>query len=162
MSAESGDTLGAILREGYGWTDAGIIVWSRAGCCCEYCGSSMLSDRHRYRTYHDDHILSKSKYLRMHTEEATKEYGGRDWLLQTGRSYSNIALACARCNTVKNTWDPNGRDPLLPLDVEDLPLDVRTRLVERVRTHLAASIAHDEAELDAARKWALSLGIPVT
>ncbi len=159
MISEPDNAFAAILREKFGWTDAGIVVWSRAGCRCEYCGSAMLGDRQRYRTYHYDHILPKSKYRRMYSEEATLKYEGADWLHHTGRGYSNIALACARCNTTKSTWDPNGDDPVVPLDVEDLPLDARAVLIERVRTHLAPSIARDEAELAAARDWARSLGL---
>ncbi len=144
----------ATLREEYGWTSAGFVIWQRASCVCEYCGVRVLSDRLSFRANAYDHILPKSRYKNLHTEEETRYYQGSQWLLHTGREYSNLALCCTRCNTQKSSWDPNGEEALVPLDVVNITLEQRDILIERVRQYLQSRWARDEAELDIARRWA--------
>jgi 5-methylcytosine-specific restriction endonuclease McrA len=114
----------------------------------------VFSGRLSFKANAHDHILPKSKYKNLYTEEETRYYQGNEWLRHTGREYSNLALSCTRCNTQKSSWDPNGEGPLVPLDVEDISLEQRAVLIERVRQYLRPRWARDEAELEIARRWA--------
>ena len=154
MKSTTERKLEGLLRERYGWKTVGLVVWARASCRCEYCGNSMLDDRRSLRGYSYDHILPKSRYRHLYTEEEAKSYHGKLWLEHTGRGFSNLALCCRPCNTQKNTWDPNAIAPLVSREVEDLSHDQRVELIQRVRAKLHTRWQSDEEELAMTRAWA--------
>ena len=113
-----------------GWYEVSLVVWSRAGFTCEYCGRDLLASVDDYRWgWHHDHLIAKS--------------------ISHDHSFENLVLACGACNRYKGVYDPRS----------DAGADAtRDALIEAVRRYVKQRREQDAPLLQQVRDLVARFG----